>query len=392
MPPSKKFEDQIKNAVNAFGEPPRIIMTGKTGAGKSSLINALTGQDIAKTGVTPCTQEKQSVHFKPRFYNIPHDRNDIGSDIEMQFLDVPGFSEADKHGQRLEYIFNKIPENHLVLLVVGAPDRAFEHERQFISDIRDQEPDMPVIVVANKIDMLEPVREWDPSRLDLKHPRSPKEKNITAWSGEVIRACRITNETLACVAAGESFNDHSSQYGLEALKLQIIKALPDAAKNYAARVFNASEVKRSRALKVIWANATAAAFVGAVPFPIADVGVLCGIQVEMVVAIAFIYGIKMDIRQAAGLLGPALGFLAGPTAFQALVKYLPVAGSVVAAGTAGVMTLAIGWTYLYLFIHNNFNPSPDEVKTILSKQYKEAKNYKDQLKAEAERKRKEGEK
>jgi small GTP-binding protein len=376
------MNERIRKAKDAFGEPPQIIMTGKTGAGKSSLINALTGREVSRTDVTPCTQAEQYIQFTPKQYNL---NKDIGPE-GMTLIDVPGFAEADKHGERLGFILNKLPDVHLVLLVVGAPDRALEYESQFISDIREQEPDIPIIVVANKIDLLEPVRDWHPAQLNLKNPETKKEKNITAWSGEVRRACHIANSDIACVASGENFDDYQNHYGLVELTDKIVMALPEAARNYTARVFNISEIKKSRAKKIIWANAVAAAGVGAVPIPVADMGILCAIQAEMVVSIAFVYGIKMDLRQAAGILGPAFGMVTGPAAFQALIKYLPGAGTVAAAGTAGVITLAIGWTYLHFFIHGNFKPSPDEVKNELKKQYQNARNYKDQLKKEAGRK------
>lgn len=376
------MNERIKKAMDEFGEPPKIIMTGKTGAGKSSLINALTGREVSKTGVIPCTQTEQSIQFTPKQVHLDKDAGSSG----MTLIDVPGFAEADKHGERLGFILNKLPDVHLILLVVGAPDRALEHESRFISDIREQEPDIPVIVAANKIDLLEPVRDWHPAQLDLKTPETKKEQNITAWSGEVRRACRVADSDIVCVASGESFDDYPNQYGIVDLTDKIVMALPEAARNYAARVFNIAEIKKSRAKKIIWANAVAAAGVGAVPIPVADMGILCAIQAEMVVSIAFVYGIKMDLRQAAGILGPALGMLAGPAVFQALIKYLPGAGTVAAAGTAGMITLAIGWTYLHFFIHGNFTPSPDDVKKELKKQYQNARNYQDQLKKEAGRK------
>jgi predicted GTPase/uncharacterized protein (DUF697 family) len=384
MTSQNDMKEHIKKAMDAFGEPPQIIMTGKTGAGKSSLINALTGQEVSRTGVIPCTQAEQYIQFTPKQYNQDKDAGSAG----MTLIDVPGFAEADKHGERLGFILNKLPDVHLILLVVGAPDRALEHESQFISDIREQEPDIPIIVAANKIDLLEPVRDWHPAQLNLKNPETRKEQNIAAWSGEVKRACRIASSDISCIASGEKFDDYPNQYGIVELTDKIIMALPEAARNYAARVFNIAEIKKSRAQKIIWANAVVAAGVGAAPIPVADVGILCAIQAEMIVSIAFVYGIKMELRQAAGILGPALGMLAGPAAFQALIKYLPGAGTVAAAGTAGAITLAIGWTYLHFFIHGNFAPSPDEVKMELKKQYKNARNYKDQLKKEADRKKK----
>ena len=98
----------------------------------------------------------------------------------------------------------------------------------------------------------------------------------------------------------------------------------------------------------------ATAATGAVPIPFADAPLLIGEQVALMATICGIYGIdvgkdglKMLATTALGAGGAAI---IGKTIATNLLKFVPGAGSVVgcviSAGTAGVVTLAMGKAFI----------------------------------------------
>ena len=93
---------------------------------------------------------------------------------------------------------------------------------------------------------------------------------------------------------------------------------------------------------------------GAVPIPFADAPLLVGQQVAMMVAINKVFGfdVKRDALQSlvVAALGVGGATVIGKTVASNLLKLVPgassVAGGAVSAGTAGVITLALGKAYI----------------------------------------------
>ena len=99
------------------------------------------------------------------------------------------------------------------------------------------------------------------------------------------------------------------------------------------------------------ASATAT---GAVPLPFADAPLLIGQQVAMMVAINNVFEFDIDRDALASLATAAIGVggatVIGKTVVSNLLKCIPgvgtVAGGAISAGTAGVITLALGKAYI----------------------------------------------
>ena len=126
------------------------------------------------------------------------------------------------------------------------------------------------------------------------------------------------------------------------------------------REFN-DELKRleitemnEKAENVVAVAVAATATTGAIPIPFADAPLLIGEQVTLMATICVIYrinigkeGLKMLVTTVIGAGGAAI---VGKTIATNLVKLVPGAGSVVggaiSAGTAGLVTLAMGKAFI----------------------------------------------
>lgn len=108
------------------------------------------------------------------------------------------------------------------------------------------------------------------------------------------------------------------------------------------------------AKKVVAGFVTAAAGTGAVPIPFADMPLLIGEQIAMMTSISAVYGIKVKkeglkvlVIQVIGSGGAAI---LGKTVATNLIKLIPgggtVAGGAISAATAGVITFALGMSFI----------------------------------------------
>ena len=113
--------------------------------------------------------------------------------------------------------------------------------------------------------------------------------------------------------------------------------------------------EKKRYAQAAIATATAAAAgAGAVPIPFSDCALLIPTQLTMIVSITVIFGFDVNKSILTAFLSATLGTggatLLGRTVVANIVKLIPgigsVAGGVISAGTAGVITAALGEAYI----------------------------------------------
>ncbi len=123
---------------------------------------------------------------------------------------------------------------------------------------------------------------------------------------------------------------------------------------------------------------------GAIPIPFADAPLLIGEQVALLAKISSIYGIKIKEDGLKMLCTAALGVggatVVGKTIVSNIFKLIPgigtVAGSVISGGTAGLLTLAMGKSYIEvckMVKHGDLSESDlvsEKGKTLMKENFK----------------------
>ena len=144
-------------------------------------------------------------------------------------------------------------------------------------------------------------------------------------------------------------------YGLDVLIKVMGEALPDELMDTLQHVQIAClEEKKRRAQAAVATASVAAAGEGAAPIPFSDCALLIPTQLGMIVSITVIFGFDVNKSVITALLSSSIGAggatLLGKTVVTNLLKFIPGAGTavggVISAGTAGVITAALGEAYI----------------------------------------------
>lgn len=153
------FSTQLNHLINYS---PTIGIMGKTGAGKSSLINALFQSSLSHvSNVSGCTRQVQ------RFSMTMNNHT-------LTFVDLPGVGESLERDKECHSLYrNLLPELDFIIWVLKADDRAWSSDEQcyhFLTEQCGYHPNR-FLFVLNQADKIEPCRQWN----ELYHQPSPEQ-------------------------------------------------------------------------------------------------------------------------------------------------------------------------------------------------------------------------
>lgn len=342
----------------------KILMGGKCGAGKSSVLNTLIGECVSSVseGNLPCTGKNIEYTWETEVGNLV-------------FVDVPGFGEANAPDiGNLDYINNikfLAQDAHLFLMVLDCTDRALEKEALFLNNWNDDETlsKIPTFIVVNKIDSMKPSGDRDLTNLNLINPQSRKEKNIKEYLDYISRLPAFVkyaqSNRIIPFAAGE-YQD-SPKYGIEQLKDKIFSQIPSSLQIFLERTKLSKDQKADRIIQIY---SVSCAGLAVEPIPVVDSLIIAPVQITMVIQLGKIYEVNLSKSAITGIANTVLLSFGGTYLFLSLTKLVPGWGSVIGPGIAYGLTISAGKIIKELFSQGNFNPTPSEMKKLAEK-YKE---------------------
>lgn len=289
---------------------PTLWLLGKTGAGKSSLVRALTGEADIGEGFAPCTRTAMA-------YDYPAEHP------VLRFLDTRGIGEAGYDPQ--EDLAQAERGSHALVVVARLDDPVQGAVADILRELRRRRAALPVLIAHTGADLAE-------SNAMRARAQAATQSRFEEAAGAALPAV-----TLA-LPAGEATGK-----GLDELRAALAGLLPEAAlliMREGARDAESARFAEIKPLVMWYAGAAAASDVAPV---IGAVGVPA-IQGAMLHAMAGRYGVPWTTQRAgafAGALGSgALMRFAGSHAARQVAKLVPVVGQTLGAASAAAISFA----------------------------------------------------
>jgi GTPase len=328
----------------------QVAVFGMVGRGKSSLLNALIGQEIFEAGVLHgVTKERQQVVWEVENWQDAFDLDkDTPATLQeaIEFIDTPGIDEVE--GEERQVLAVEIARQVDLILFIIAGDIT-ELELKTLSQLRSA--GKPILLVFNKVD-----RYPDRDKLTIyakirdervKEILSPNEIIMVAAAPLVTRASQREDGSM-----GVSYHPGTPQVG--ELKARIVEILQREGKSLAAlnamlaadriqkhTLDRKMDSRKEAANDIIWQFVmTKAIAIALNPITAADIIAGAAIDIAMIIRLSKFYGIPMTRSGATRLLQSMAMGMGGITVSE-LVAKLGLSGikgllALVAPATGGI--------------------------------------------------------
>ena len=377
-------DEELKNLMDGVDShrPPRIFLIGRTGVGKSSLINALCGAYVAPVSDTrSCTETAQTYQCKD------------GERTLMEILDTRGIAESDNLNAEIsaeDMLINQVKEfsPDVAILILNSTHRDdVDSDVNFLKKLSESYAQaynmrLPIVAVVNKCDEMAPSRLKNPNEYtesktkkiaeQVQHYKEIIVKNnlkiddiiavssLIDWmtaDGTEIDADSIESLPISDIENLQIAFD--GRYHIEELLNILEKAILDFSARMGLRMaLKLQEVVRRIANQLNKSFSAMSATVALSPIPISDIYILLLLQGILVCLIASLSGrdISLDtakefVLSMGGIAGAGYGFrLLAQQASKILNVFWAGSGSAVSASIAALGTSAIGKAAIAYYI------------------------------------------
>jgi uncharacterized protein (DUF697 family)/energy-coupling factor transporter ATP-binding protein EcfA2 len=368
--PTRPSPDKAQTMPRA-DEAPILWLLGKTGAGKSSIIQVLTGASQAHVGngFKSCTKTAEIFEF-------PSDTPLIRF-LDTRGLGEPGYDPTEDIGVCAAHA-------GAVVVVIKVTDTTQQAVWDVLQRVRQQHPSWPLVVALTGLHETYPPNTQHVTPYpfgangDLPNDDSPIPTTLRA-AIQFQRALfsRIPGKgeirfiPIDFTQPEDGFDD--PQYGRDALLNAIIDMAPAALAN---RLADLKDMDTRKLDQEVWATilvwATAGAVAGGIPVPFVDTAALASVISGMLYALARFYQIELTREVFAGFVsclgsGVLLSWLAR-YAGREVLKLIPVYGQLVmvpvsaAAGFALVYALGVAACNYFGHVRRNEAMPEEEIR------------------------------
>lgn len=377
-------DEELKNLMDGVDShrPPRIFLIGRTGVGKSSLINALCGAYVAPVSDTrSCTETAQTYQCKD------------GERTLMEILDTRGIAESDNLNAEIsaeDMLINQVKEfsPDVAIFMLNCTHRDdVDSDVNFLKKLSESYAQaynmrLPIVAVVNKCDEMAPSRLKNPNEYtesktkkiaeQVQHYKEIIVKNnlkiddIIAVSSLIdwmtADGTEIDADSIESLPVSDIENlqiAFDGRYHIEELLNILEKAILDFSARMGLRMaLKLQEVVRRIANQLNKSFSAMSATVALSPIPISDIYILLLLQGILVCLIASLSGRDISLDTAkefelsmGGIVGAGYGFrLLAQQASKILNVFWAGSGSAVSASIAALGTSAIGKAAIAYYI------------------------------------------
>ncbi|MBL0605297.1 50S ribosome-binding GTPase [Aeromonas caviae] len=319
-----------------------ILIAGRSGVGKSTLINSVFQHKMAETGqgrpVTKNTREitKEGVPltiFDTRGLEMSQFKETL-SELEKLIKERATDRDSNRH-------------IHVAWLCIQEDGRRVEEAEVDLHNMLARY--MPVLTVITKA------------------------RSDNGFKSEVQSLLPESRNVIRVRAIREEMDDGyvMESMGLESLIELTSEIVPEGKRKALAASQKANlNYKKSQSHKIVAGAATAAAAAGASPIPFSDAAILAPIQISMIAGITSVFGLELSKGTLSTLVTSAIGVggatFIGRTVVVNIMKFFPgigtLAGGAISAATASAITIALGEAYIAV-LAEIFSENPDAVPT-----------------------------